>query len=565
MPHDTLNQLLNKCRIAPRASGAFCLIAYLLLAMPAHSGLVVVVRPDDWYGHKVHMLAVGINRYKTNFNLQYATQDATAAAAAFRQVGVDVTTLVDEAATREGIQKALAAEAQQLKSEDVFIFQFSGYGNNLGGGFNLKASDMDPNSKDSGIPAAILWAWLDRIQAKHLLVILDTDDASDFLGTVSARASSHPDDQADRDVSVIAPQGHPLEVLKLQHSQMTYALLQSIRKDSDLNGDGYLSAAELEAAMSVNAIRVQTAPKGGTVFDGLGFRVRSFSIGKDFAIGKFAPAASRGTATFREENPTPAQTLNGQYQALLIATNKYKEWNELRNPISDALAVEAELKTRFGFHTTLVPDPDVKTFRTAVANLKTMSFGPDDELFIFIAGHGTYDPGEKMGYLIAQDSQKDDLSHGTQVAENWIFKVLAGIPAKHVFVVIDACQSGAEFLTRSDTKPDLTYQPHQKLKVILGKKDRRTLEYMTSGGNEYVPDGEGPHSPFAVQLLRAFASSDSDPDGIVTLLDVMNMADKVERAPKPQYDRLPDGAPGADFWFVAKPELRGENTLPRDR
>jgi hypothetical protein len=125
------------------------------------------------------------------------------------------------------------------------------------------------------------------------------------------------------------------------------------------------------------------------------------------------------------------------------------------------------------------------------------------------------------------------------------------------FVVIDACQSGAQFLQRSDTKPDLAYQPQEKLKMILGKKDRRTLFYMTSGGNEYVPDGEGPHSPFANQLLRALAIN--DPEGIVTLLDIMQMVDRVDRAPKPQYANLPDGEPASDFWLVSKPELRGES------
>jgi hypothetical protein len=337
--------------------------------------------------------------------------------------------------------------------------------------------------------------------------------------------------------------------------------------DSDLNGDGYLSAAELEAMASVNAIRVQTAPADGIV-SGLKFRLRSFSSGKDFAIGKLAPGVpSRGTATYQEENPPPAQTLSGKYHALVIATNDYKYWNPLKNPLNDARSVADSLTQKYGFHlvnSKVVENPDSKAFRDSVATLKTMSFGPDDELFIFIAGHGTYDKDEKMGYLIAQDSQKDDLSHGTQISESWIFKVLAGIPAKHVFVVIDACQSGAEFLTRSDSMPDLTYQPAKKLEVLARKKSWRTLEYLTSGGNEYVPDGEGQHSPFTAQFLRALASDSGDPEGIITIRDIVDMVNRVgEKAPLPRYGKLPDGDPGADFWFVSRPELRGDTAAQR--
>jgi uncharacterized caspase-like protein len=248
--------------------------------------------------------------------------------------------------------------------------------------------------------------------------------------------------------------------------------------------------------------------------------------------------------------------LNGHYRALTVGINQYDLLPTLKNPINDAEAVARELKTQFGFEVRVLQNPDKREFMTELAKLQSETFGPDDELFIFIASHGVYDPVDKTGYLAMKDSYKDDPTHYTYVSEEEVFRRLAGITARHVLVVIDACQSGAQFLQRGDPKSDMTYQPDEKLKTILKKKDKRALYYITSGGNEYVPDGEGPHSPFTNQLLRALAINDAE--GLVTLTDIWQMVDRVERAPQPQYDRLPDGDPAADFWLVSKPELRGE-------
>jgi uncharacterized caspase-like protein len=154
-------------------------------------------------------------------------------------------------------------------------------------------------------------------------------------------------------------------------------------------------------------------------------------------------------------------------------------------------------------------------------------------LLIFTAGHGNYDDIEKTGYLVASDSLKDDASNDSYISQQKIFDILAGIKGKHVFLVIDACFSGALATKRSDPKRDITYTADKKLDALRRNKDKRTLIFLTSGAKEYVPDGKpGAHSPFAFQFIRALESDEAQ-NGIVTFRDFMEYADQVQGAPQP--------------------------------
>jgi len=273
----------------------------------------------------------------------------------------------------------------------------------------------------------------------------------------------------------------------------------------------------------------------------------------------------RGTQTYAQQNPAPRAALTGKYRALLIATNDYEEWDSLKNPVSDAEAIAQELESRYGFEKPkLLLNKTKREMSTAIADLKTQQFG-HDELFIFIAGHGTYEKVTHTGFLVAKDSEKNDPGYDTYYSLPDLLRNVGAVPVNHVLVVIDACQAGEGFaqLTRGDPKGDITYKPGGKLDGLLEKKDRKSKLWITSGGDDYVPDGEDGHSPFAYQLLRGLASGGSDPEGIVTFLDLLGYANRVHSpAPQPAYGPLPGNAPGADFWLIANPALR---VRPADR
>lgn len=512
----------------------------------------------------VRVVAVGINQSQNEkFALRFAVADAMAVGEAFRKIGAQsVTTLTDKEATRAGIEQALVALTQQSKTSDTAVFFFSGWGNAATRRFFLYPSDVvrEEDIGKQGISPEVLWAWLDKIQARNLLVILDTGDATDFLAATLSRTLRRSGG-TDRNLSIIAPQGSSRDDPKSQHGVLSYAVLQALTKESDLNGDGMLSVAELEVATSANVIRANT---GLSPLES--FRARAVSAGADFAIGKVGEAkpavAMRGIQTYAQQNPAPTATLSGRYRALLIATNEYNEWEPLNNPIPDAEAIAQKLESRYGFEKPkVVPNPTKREMSKAITDLRFQQFGPDDELFIFIAGHGIYDPAVKTGFLVAKDSEKNDPGHDTYYSQYDLFRNVAAIPAKHVFVVIDACQAGAGLaqLHRGDPMGEITYKPGGKLEGLLERKGRQTLLWMTSGGEKYVPDGEGKHSPFAYQLLSALDSGANDPEGVLVFTDIVAYAQRLHfPAPQPTYGWLPENEDGADFWFVAKPELRSQ-------
>src|SRR5579862_5111600 len=228
-----------------------------------------------------------------------------------------------------------------------------------------------------------------------------------------------------------------------------------------------------------------------------------------------AMGQDRGAA--RVEAPKTPAGPDGKFYALLLATNQYTEWPALQNPLFDATEIERHLREDYGFETTLIRNPTKADFGRALGHLKEMSFNPNDELLVFVAGHGTYDEVENTGYLVASDSQRTDPLHTSYLSETQLLSIVSGISCRHVLVVIDACYSGAIAMRGGDLKNDLKYPERGKLQALLRKRDKRSLLFVTSGGKEYVPDGRpGSHSPFAFQFLRALEGGANDPEGIVT-------------------------------------------------
>lgn len=102
--------------------------------------------------------------------------------------------------------------------------------------------------------------------------------------------------------------------------------------------------------------------------------------------------------------------------ALLFATNEYDEWGDLVNPVFDAEAIKKDLEELYGYKVELVKDPTKSHFLTKLREYNTKNYLPDDQLFIFIAGHGKFDEVIKDGYIVARDSKVADENHETYIS-----------------------------------------------------------------------------------------------------------------------------------------------------
>ena len=86
-----------------------------------------------------------------------------------------ITTLTDNQATKVAIRSALTGISSQAGPDDTFVFYFSGHGKQSGATSALLPYDLD------SISSSELKQWLDGIQCKKVLVIIDACEAEGMM------------------------------------------------------------------------------------------------------------------------------------------------------------------------------------------------------------------------------------------------------------------------------------------------------------------------------------------------------------------------------------------------
>ena len=262
----------------------------------------------------------------------------------------------------------------------------------------------------------------------------------------------------------------------------------------------------------------------------------------------------RGDVTIEERiitvNP-PVLATRTDY-ALLFGIDEYDSWPNLVNPVNDVTTIGKELEESYGFKVDLVINPTKKGILDKLLEYAKKSYLEHDQLFIFFAGHGQFDPFFSQGYLVCKDSDKNDEVKLGYFSHANLREIVNNIPSKHTFLAIDACFGGTidPLIARSgDRGQDDLYNELTQTEYIQRKLRFKTRKYLTSGGKEYVPDGRpGRHSPFASKILEALRNYGGR-DKIITLPELMGYLDKIN--PEPRTGGFGDNEPGSDFVFVA--------------
>lgn len=236
--------------------------------------------------------------------------------------------------------------------------------------------------------------------------------------------------------------------------------------------------------------------------------------------------------------------------ALLIATDKYDTWSDLVNPIDDARTLAHELETYYGFKTELVENPlqdeMIKKIREYTTDIK---FKPQDQLFIFFAGHGHYDETFNEGHVVASDSKMNDPSFNSYNSYNRLRSMIDNINCDHTLVMLDVCFGGTfdETLSRGGEN---VYQDLARMEYVTTKLGFKTRKFVTSGGKTYVSDGiPGKHSPFTKRVLEALRSFGGQ-DKILTYNELLGFVEKAK--PSPHYGSFGANEPGSDFMFILR-------------
>lgn len=196
----------------------------------------------------------------------------------------------------------------------------------------------------------------------------------------------------------------------------------------------------------------------------------------------------------KETNPS-----EGRDFLLLIGINAYQgSLPTLNNAVDDAREVGKVLTTRFQFGDSndwtyaLYDQEATKEGILQQLDYLRQHITDCDNLIIYFAGHGWYDPHEDVGYWLPVDAEQGKKS--TFLSFSVLRDSIKTIRSWHTVILSDSCYAGTLFQERDIMGEE----------IALEKLAQYPSRYILAAGrNEPVSDGAvGQHSPFASGLLQ---------------------------------------------------------------
>ena len=274
------------------------------------------------------------------------------------------------------------------------------------------------------------------------------------------------------------------------------------------------------------------------------------------AIDKKGNAARDSIPVSFEESQKSSEDLvnsMGKDYALLIATDEYTNFGNLKNPIYDAEEIAKLLQKKYGFEAEILKNPTRKEIKLKLVEYAKKDYGSRDQLLIFIAGHGEYHP-MFQAQLVCKDTRRDDELNDSYIPFHNFTTIWDNTnKCNNVFLVLDVCFGGSFFEKEDENKYVAKFTSEsEKNKFITKTRGIKTRLFLTSGGKEYVPDGRpGAHSPFASKFIEAL-NTNGDGKGFLGLQDITRHIKTVPTTPK--YGPLKNNGQGGDFIFQYKVE-----------
>jgi hypothetical protein len=250
-----------------------------------------------------------------------------------------------------------------------------------------------------------------------------------------------------------------------------------------------------------------------------------------------------------EDALVDAIDFNRKDYALIIATDNYEDFDDLVNPIHDATTISSILKEKYGFETETLTNATYEEILTKITEYNVRKFNPQDQLFIFFAGHGIFDEVLSEGYVVASNSLKNDKGKSSYVSHLLLRERINNIKCEHIFLAMDVCYGGT--IDPRLTKTRALAEESSDQQYMLKKLTKRTRKFLTSGGKEYVSDGvPGKHSPFAEKFILALKEVGGGPGRILSLVELQ--AYFLALTTEPRFGSFGTDDPVSDFLFVSR-------------
>jgi TolB-like protein len=246
---------------------------------------------------KDYALIVGINQYEHLDHLLYAGNDAHEMSNLLEELGFEVSVLVDEAATRDGIIEKLNEIVDGTANKDSVLFFFSGHGM---AGKNLEERGFFPvnaNFKDIvQIPQEEIIAIMKRTAANKIIFLDACYQGSRQKDMVRNKPEPKWDIQqainnGEIDLFIAASSSNKAALdgiivgtEKIENGIATFLFLEGIRKNRIEDEDGFITNGEIAEYFDRIAAEVSDAisQKPEAAFKADKYRIHLFTIPEDF-------------------------------------------------------------------------------------------------------------------------------------------------------------------------------------------------------------------------------------------------------------------------------------------
>lgn len=508
------------------------------------------------------VISIGIDKYEGRdmYQLRTCESDARAYNAFFKsqhaaQSGILAEyhefELTGKKATKTNILKALKEIAAGASPNDFFVFNFNGMSTMISfdsvnystyfipydssgypEGFFRNTRERKDEINSKLISLKMLQEHIQLIGARKQLIISEAGPSEKFKTEfIKTMMQNSPAIASMLDVNrvIIVPDkfgydGFTCREYKVDMAPITYSI---VYLDSTLNifqlfADNYKSARVASALTStIHDCKLSSNQYFEVFFE------RKFLQQYREIFGDEANKIRGGNLTNKEIQKNAG--LTGKQHALLIGTDNYKGkgWENLKNPVYDATEIAEILKSEYDYEVQLLKDPPMDSIYGAIRNYyKTL--GKNDQLIVYIAGHGDYDKDLlDDGFIVCTDSKSvdDDPLRNSYIQHTKLKKMINKIPAKQILVLLDICHGGV-FDEQVRDNPTSRISNRNVLELIRTNADYTIRKVLSSVGLDAAFDGTaGKHSPFAAYLINIL-NARGGLEGIVTLTDIHALLQK---------------------------------------
>lgn len=437
---------------------------------------------------QLHIVSVGVSKYADeSMNLQFAAPDALGMAGLFEDRGsalyekVNVTSLIDEKATKQGILDAVRALRQTARPQDTVGVFLAGHGAMAGKqyyflphDFRRQSEQLDNDVRQHGLLAGDLGQVLASVPALRRMVVFDTGQSGAsfalahtarnpfaFRGAVERLSRA----QGAFTIAAAALSEGAQEVPELEHGVLSYSLLAGLRAveggplaDRWINPSNHDRVAHVLEWFGFASSQVPQLTKR---YFGQAQDIQHSSAGASFPVLPVPETAAvprvdsaPRTDTPDDRRPPPAVEGTGQADLYLVSVgiNEYAQGAmNLKYAANDAKAI-TDLFARRGstlyrkIHPKQLLNKDA-TRSDILTALKDISdkVQAEDTLVVYLSGHGAmvgqryyFIPHEFRGQA---DSFEDDIrSQG--LAADVLGDEISKATASKRLLIFDTCASG---------------------------------------------------------------------------------------------------------------------------